>query len=96
MTPAEDGKRVLNSAQAGDRESLAGALVGSIRLKEQGPGGESFPLLDSDNLAAGFSGYKGYFKIKDPGPESVLDVKNGDALTLEAWVQLGRRWNPGS
>lgn len=103
MNPAEDGKRVINSAAGeADRDLLTAVVAGIVRLKERGPGGEAFPLLEGDNLAAGFSGAKGYLKVKDPGAASArpadknaaqpadkntaLDFKNGDAITLEAWV----------
>src|SRR5688500_13879083 len=51
MTPAEDGKRVVNSAtREEDRDLLAAVVAGSVRLKERGPGGEAFPLFEGNNL----------------------------------------------
>ena len=87
MLPAEDGKRALNLAGESDRQKLAAVVVGSVKLKERGPRSDEFPLFENDNLAAGFSGAKGYLQVKDPGADSLLDFKNGDTITLEAWIQ---------
>ena len=86
MQPTEDGKRVANSSAEGSREALDAAPAGSIKIKEPGPRPGDFPLFEKDNLATAFSGGKTYLRVKDPGADSLLDFKDGDAITLEAWV----------
>lgn len=62
-------------------------VQGEVRLQQPGPKPSVFPLFTEDNRAFALNG-KGVLKIADPGDNSVLDFDNGDAITLEAWVEV--------
>ena len=86
LQQAEDG-RVVNEIELPDSTvSLDGAITGEVRLASSGPRSNEFPLFEPDNAAAEFAGGGALIRIKDPGEASPLDFKNGDAITLEAWV----------
>ncbi len=59
----------------------------SVEAGIPGPRPRFYPLFDSANLSVGLSG-SDHLVISDPGENSPLDFTNGDAITLEAWVQL--------
>ena len=63
------------------------SAVGGITLKQAGPRRPDYPRFDTQNLAPTFDGKGARLVIKDPGADSLFDFKNGDALTLEAWVR---------
>jgi hypothetical protein len=79
-----DGKRVVNSGTAGS--SLDGSVVSTVTLQQPGPRTEQYPLFKKDNRAIAFNGRQGHVRVADPGANSPLDFTNGDAITLEAWV----------
>ncbi len=80
------GKEIRNEADP-EGDSLAATIVGGVKTKQAGPRPGDFPLFESDNQALGFGDPKGYLRVPDPGPASVLDFNLGDSITLEAWVQ---------
>ncbi|HAB14507.1 MAG TPA: hypothetical protein DCE47_22715, partial [Planctomycetaceae bacterium] len=59
----------------------------SVESGIAGPRPRFYPLFDATNLSVGLSG-SDHLVISDPGENSPLDFTNGDAITLEAWVQL--------
>ena len=59
----------------------------SVAVGIAGPRPRFYPLFDDTNLSVGLSG-SDHLVISDPGENSPLDFTNGDAITLEAWVQL--------
>lgn len=75
-----------------DANSLSGKPIGAVRQAIKGPAGKAYPLFDASNRAAGWSS-QGYFRISDPGNDSVLDFQQGDAITIEAWVNPTRLAN---
>ena len=61
--------------------------VGDVQFKQAGPRRPDYPRFPQTNEAATFDGKGAHLEIKDTGAGSVFDFKNGDALTLEAWVK---------
>lgn len=61
---------------------------GSVQRDVPGPRPPEFPDLDPGNTAVKLDGNGSYFSFADPGPGSPFDFKNGDAVTLEAWVKV--------
>ena len=86
---------------------LKGELMGGASIKPTGPKGRYYPDFPEKNSALQLRGGGQYVRIKDPGDRSVLDFKNGDSITMEAWVNpetlgnysyiigKGRTLNPG-
>ena len=72
-----------------DGSALAGLTpVGDVRFKQAGPRRPDYPRFEQTNEAATFDGKGAHLEIKDAGANSLFDFKNGDAITLEAWVKL--------
>ncbi len=69
----------------GTEETGSLKLHGNVQRDQAGPRPPEFPDQASDNTALKFDA-GGYLSIPDPGPDSEFDFKNGDAITLEAWV----------
>ena len=83
--------------------------VGKVTAGQAGPRPAEYPDFDAKNGSIAIANGKNYLVVADPGDESALDFTNGDALTLEAWVQIsgplsggypyiigkGRTFNPG-
>jgi len=61
----------------------------SVATGVPGPRPRFYPLFAPTNRSVGLSG-SDRLVITDPGENSPLDFTNGDAITLEAWVQLNR------
>lgn len=66
-------------------ELFAGKRVGSVSQNRKGPAGKAYPLFGAKNRAAFWAG-SSYFRVTDPGDKSLLDFQQGDAITIEAWV----------
>ncbi len=64
-----------------------GAIVGAVTFKQPGPRRPDYPRFEQTNEAATFDGKGAHLEIKDAGVNSLFDFKNGDAITLEAWVK---------
>lgn len=87
--------------------SLKPKQVGRVR-SGNGPGRHRYPLFRKGRNAAEWAEH-GYLVVDDPGENSPLDFDLGDAITIEAWVQVkslgegqhtyivgkGRTGNPG-
>ncbi len=80
-----DGKEVVSETSTDVLK--AATPQGEVKLAQPGPQPEVFPLFTADNRALQLNG-KGVLKIADPGDKSILDFDNGDAITLEAWVEV--------
>jgi len=103
-----NGEKALRGGQAAQAK-LQGAAVGSPKLAQPGPRADGYPLFSKQNQAIALGASAGYIKVADPGTDSPLDFDNGDAITLEAWVNpsgvtegqqvyivgKGRTGNPG-
>jgi mono/diheme cytochrome c family protein len=61
--------------------------VGGVTFKQAGPRRPDYPRFEQKNEAATFDGKGARLEIKDTGANSLFDFKNGDALTVEAWVK---------
>ena len=64
-----------------------GKAEGGVRFGQAGPSPKQFKHLAASNQAARFDGAKASFiRVTDPGEKSLFDFDNGDAITIEAWV----------
>jgi len=79
---------VKNIAPGANASALDGRVEGKVALRQSAQSSEQFPEFEPDSTAAGFSGKGEFIRVKDPGANSPLDFKNGDSITLEAWVLL--------
>lgn len=61
---------------------------GEVHRDIPGPRAPEFPDFETTNTAVQLDGKGAHFSFADPGPGSVLDFTNGDAITLEAWVNV--------
>ena len=61
---------------------------GNFVRDQIGPRPPEFPDMDIDNTAVHLDGKGARLEIQDPGTDSPYDFKNGDAITLEAWVNV--------
>ncbi|MBL6725239.1 MAG: hypothetical protein ISQ09_09130, partial [Rubripirellula sp.] len=64
-------------------------VKGVVHHEVEGPRPPEFPKMDKENLATQFIG-DGFLVRNDTGDDSFFDFENGDEITLEAWVQLGK------
>ena len=62
------------------------SATGGVTFKQPGPRRPDYPRFEQTNEAATFDGKGARLEVKDAGANSLFDFKNGDALTLEAWV----------
>lgn len=62
---------------------------GKVTPNAAGPRPPEFPSMSEDNLATQFTG-GGFLLQKDTGEGSFFDFDNGDEITIEAWLQLGK------
>lgn len=69
----------------GTEETAPLKLHGNVQRDQAGPRPPEFPDLSSDNTAVRVDA-AAYLSIPDPGADSEFDFKNGDPITLEAWV----------
>jgi mono/diheme cytochrome c family protein len=61
---------------------------GGVHRDLPGPRPPEFPDFDPNNLAVKFDGAGSHFSFADPGDNSPFDFTNGDAITLEGWVNV--------
>jgi cytochrome c553 len=62
--------------------------VGGVHRDVPGPRPPTYPDFDANNTAVKFDGAGSHFVFADPGTGSEFDFTNGDAITLEAWVDI--------
>jgi hypothetical protein len=62
--------------------------VGGVHRDQPGPRPPEFPDMNEGNTAVKFDGKGAHFRFPDPGNASPFDFTNGDAITLESWVNL--------
>ncbi len=62
---------------------------GGVLRDAPGPRSPEYPDFAPDNTAIKLDGKGAYFSFDDAGVQSPYDFTNGDAITLEAWVQVG-------
>ncbi|MGC4007414.1 MAG: hypothetical protein QM811_31540 [Pirellulales bacterium] len=61
---------------------------GGVHRDVPGPRPPEYPDFEVGNTAVKFDGKGAHFAFADPGLGSGFDFKNGDAITIEAWVKL--------
>ncbi|MCA9007182.1 MAG: DUF1549 domain-containing protein, partial [Planctomycetaceae bacterium] len=86
-TPVAEGY----SSVVADQEKTApvkAIVSGKLAEPAAGPRPSEFPLFTAENKAASFDPGAGFLRVVDPGEKSILDYTAGDAITLEAWVNL--------
>ena len=71
----------------GEEDVSRVVTVGTVQRDVPGPRPPEFPGFENYNTAVRFDGTGGHFALTDPGVGSPFDFTNGDAITLEAWVQ---------
>lgn len=69
----------------GSEETMPLNVQGNVARDQAGPRPPEFPDMSPDNTAVRID-TGAYLSIPDPGPDSEFDFKNGDPITLEAWV----------
>ena len=62
--------------------------VGGVHRDVPGPRPPVYPDFEVDNTAVKLDGRGARLTFADPGTQSPFDFANGDAITLEAWVQV--------
>ncbi|WP_339743791.1 DUF1553 domain-containing protein [uncultured Rubinisphaera sp.] len=82
MDSAKNGKVPSTGSSTG----FSASTVGGATI-EAGPRQPSYPDFSTSNLAVRFESGKQYLKVKDQKGDSPLKFKNGDELTIEAWVR---------
>jgi cytochrome c553 len=61
---------------------------GGVHRDVPGPRSPEYPDFAPDNTAVKLDGSGARFTLDDTGVQSPFDFTNGDAITLEAWVQV--------
>ncbi len=61
---------------------------GGVHRDVPGPRSPEYPDFALDNTAVRLDGSGAHFSLDDVGVQSPFDFTNGDAVTLEAWVQV--------
>ena len=69
----------------GSEETMPLTAHGDLARDQAGPRPPEFPEMALDNTAVRVDA-GAYLSIPDPGADSEFDFKNGDPITLEAWV----------
>tara|TARA_R110002111_G_scaffold67_2_gene590 strand:+ start:1355 stop:4807 length:3453 start_codon:yes stop_codon:yes gene_type:complete len=77
-----------SKAEQATSKPLMALLQGEKVATSAGPRPSEFPLFKQDNQAAEFVPGAGFLRVVDPGEKSIIDFTAGDAITLEAWVNL--------
>lgn len=99
----------INPSVPSEGVPLSGRILGKVKQGSEGPRPSQFPTFTAGNSAVEFSGEGGSIRYADPGDNSPLDFAQGDAITIEAWVNVeklakdqqmyvigkGRTKNPG-
>lgn len=83
----------LDLAPASSLKTLSARIVGAVKLHTEGPRPPQFPATDEASTALEFKGDGASIRITDPGDNSPLDFQNGDAITMEAWVNVTKLGN---
>ncbi len=82
-----DSKTISNHSKIKNSSALDGTIQGSIQHLLEGPREPEFSKLPLNNQCIELKKPFGQITISDPGDDSSLDFKNGDGLTIEAWVK---------
>lgn len=88
ITAVAHGAEPVAHWEFGAEESTPLISHGGVHRDVPGPRPPVYPDFEATNTAVKFDGGGAYFSIVDPGPQSPFDFTNGDAITLEAWVDV--------
>ena len=106
----DKGRRLSGQVSASaDQSALTAKVSGKVQFVTSHLAQPEFPLFGSSNSSIELTGRGSYLRVADPGEHSVFDFDNGDAMTLEAWINpeqasgstyyyviaKGRTYNPG-
>ena len=72
----------------GQEEATPLIVHGGVHRDQPGPRPPTFPDFEANNTAVKFDGSGAHFSYANPGPGSPFDFTNGDAITIEAWVNI--------
>ncbi|HUR57294.1 MAG TPA: DUF1553 domain-containing protein [Opitutaceae bacterium] len=72
----------------GEEDVSRVVTVGEIERDVPGPRPPDYPGFEANNTALRFNGSGAHLALADTGPGSAFDFTNGDAITLEAWVDV--------
>ena len=70
----------------GEEDVSRAVVIGTVQRDVPGPRPPEFPGFERSNTAVRFDGSGGHYALADSGANSAWDFTNGDAITLEAWV----------
>ncbi len=71
-----------------EEDTSRAVAVGGVQRDVPGPRPPTYPDFERNNTALHLEGAGAHLALADPGAMSVFDFTNGDAITLEAWVQV--------
>ncbi|MDP3072791.1 MAG: DUF1553 domain-containing protein [Opitutaceae bacterium] len=71
-----------------EEDTSRAVAVGAVQRDVPGPRPPMFPDFERRNTAAKFGGAGAHLALADSGPGSVFDFTHGDAITLEAWIEV--------
>ncbi|MBX3415648.1 MAG: DUF1553 domain-containing protein [Pirellulales bacterium] len=94
--PALADETIIARWDFGAEETTPLKMNGGVHRDVPGPRPPDYPDFEPNNTAVKLDGEGAYLSFDDPGVQSPFDFTTGDAITLEAWVQvseLGRREN---
>jgi mono/diheme cytochrome c family protein len=72
----------------GAEEATSLQSHGDVHRDASGPRSPEYPDFPPENTAIRLDGKGAHFSLDDDGIQSPFDFTNGDAITLEAWVQV--------
>ena len=61
-------------------------LEGAAEIGMVGPSEPEYPTFQAANQALRLAQARGFLRVHDPGDQSWLDFRNGETITIEAWV----------
>jgi hypothetical protein len=66
------------------------ALLGDAAIEPIGPTSHDFEGLPESNVALRLDGSGDYVRVTDNGEHGSLDFRQGEPISIEAWVRLDR------
>ncbi|MBI1310834.1 DUF1553 domain-containing protein [bacterium] len=82
---ASAGDALVTRWDFGTEEATPVTVHGNVQRDQAGPRPPEFPDMAASNTAIRVDS-SAYLAVSDPGPDSDFDFTNGDAITIEAWV----------
>ena len=81
-----DGDAPVARWEFGAEESTPVIVRGNIQRDQAGPRPPEFPDMAASNTAVRLDA-SAYLAVPDTGPDSDFDFSNGNAITIEAWLE---------